>query len=206
MDDKGMHSYLRQLGRPVFTTHEAHAVSGRSLSATTQALTYLARQGLIFKVCRGVWAEAGAGRISPYSVIPFLFPRHRAYLSFISALHVHGILEQIPQVATLASTSHTKTLRTKVGTFSVHQIAPYFFTGFDWYKGEGSFLIAEPEKALVDSLYVSARRKRQFGYFPELHIPRSFSFRKVDAWVRAIRNTMIRTSVQRKLASLRASL
>jgi Predicted transcriptional regulator len=203
MGIKGMHSYIRQLGQPVFTTHEAHVISGSSLSATTQALNYLTRQGLIFKVSRGVWAESGAGGISPYSVIPFLFPRHRAYLSFVSALHVHGIIEQIPQVATLASTSHTKTIRTKVGVFSVHQIAPYFFAGFGWYKGTGSFLIAEPEKALVDSLYLSARKKKQFGYFPELHFPKSFSFKKAEAWVRVIRDPMIRTSVQRKLAALR---
>jgi predicted transcriptional regulator of viral defense system len=169
----------------------------------TQALNYLARQGLIFKVYRGVWAEAGAARVSPYMVVPFLFPRQRAYVSFVSALHLHGIIEQIPQVITLASTLHTKTLKTTVGVFGVHRIAPYFFKGFDWYKGSGSFLIAEPEKALVDSLYLSACRKRQFGYFPELHFPKTFSFRKADGWAKTIANAMVRINVRRKLADLK---
>jgi predicted transcriptional regulator of viral defense system len=198
-----VYSFIRQLGRPVFTTDEVRAISGRSPSAATQALNYLARQGLIFKVYRGVWAETGAGRVSPYSVMPFLFSRQRVYLSFISALHLHGIIEQIPQVITVASASHTKTLRTKAGTFSVHQLAPSFFKGFEWYKGAGSFLIAEPEKALVDSLYLSACKKRQFGHFPELHFPGSFSFKKAEEWAKTIPNAMVRTSVQKKLAHLK---
>ncbi len=203
MGDRSVYSCIRQLGRPVFTTAEARAISGRSPSAATQALNYLARQGLIYKIYRGVWTEAGMGRISPYTVIPFLFPRQRAYLSFVSALHLHGVIEQIPQVITLASMSHTKTLRTRIGTFNVHQLAPYFFTGFDWYKGTGSFLIAEPEKALADCLYLSACRKKQFGYFPELHFPKSFSFKKVEDWMKSIPSAMVRTNVQGKLARLR---
>ncbi len=198
-----MYSYIRRLGRGVFTTHELHAISGKSLSAVTQALNYLVRQDLIFKVYRGVWAEAGTGGVSPYSVIPFLFPRHRAYVSFVSALHLHGIIEQIPHIITLASVSHAATLRTTVGTFNVHQVAPSFFTGFDWYEGTGTFLIAEPEKALVDSLYLSACKKRRFGHFPELRFPRSFSFKKAEGWVKTISNAMIRTSVQNKLAALK---
>ena len=204
MAAKSVYSCIRQLGRPVFTTDEARAISGRSPSAATQALNYLARQGIIFKIYRGVWAEAGTGRVSPYSVMPFLFSRQRVYLSFISALHLYGIIEQIPQVITLASVSHTKTLRTKAGTFSVHQLVPSFFTGFDWYKGTGTFLIAEPEKALVDSLYLSACKKRQFGHFPEMRFPRSFSFKKAEEWTKAIPNVMVRASVQRKLAHLKA--
>jgi len=46
-----------------------------------------------------------------------------------------------------------------MGTFSVHQIAPSLFNGFDWYTGGGNFLIAEPEKALVDSLIYQPARK-----------------------------------------------
>ena len=195
MEHKYVYSYVKSLGRPVFTTREAASISGRSLSAATQALDHLVRQGIIYKVCRGVWADAGATTVSPYTVIPFLFPRHRAYVSFVSALHMHGIIEQIPQVITLASTAHTRTVRTKVGTFSVHQIAPSFFDGFDWYRGTGSFLIAEPEKALIDSLYLSACKKRQFGHFPEMRFPRSFSFPRALRWARSIRNQAIRVHV-----------
>lgn len=190
---------IKGLRRPVFTTHELAALSGRSLSSTTQTLNFFEREGFIFKVYRGIWAEAGNKQLNAYSLIQYLFQRHRAYVSFVSALHLYGIIEQIPQVVTLASTAHTKIINTKMGVFSAHKITPSFFDGFDWYKGTGDFLIAEQEKALIDSLYLSACKKKQFAYFPELHFPRSFSFKKAKEWAEKIPNTKIRSHVQKKM-------
>lgn len=194
-------STINKLGKQVFTTHEISLASAKSLSAVTQSLNHLVREGLIVKIRKGVWAQ-GTAPMSPYTVIPYLFPRHRAYVSFISALHLHGLIEQIPQVITLASTAHARTVRTAVGVFQVHRITPSFFTGFGWYKGSGSFLIAEPEKALVDSLYLSAYKKKQFGYFPELHLPATFSIKKVRAWVNKIPSRTARTYVKKRLKDI----
>ena len=194
--------FIKRLGRRVFTTHELKAISGKSLSTTTQALNHLERQGLILKIYRGIWAESEVERLSPYLIIPFLFPRQRAYVSFISALHLHGIIEQIPQVITLASTSHTRTMQTKLGTFAVHQITPLFFKGFDWYKETGSFLIAEPEKALIDSLYLSAHKKKQLGYFPEMRFPKTFSFRKAREWAEAVPDPKARSYIRKRLKTI----
>lgn len=199
MGRQSMLTFIKKLQRPIFTTYELSSISGKSLSATTQALNYLQKQGLFFKIYRGIWAETGNKYLSSYKVIPFLFPYSRAYVSFLSALHLYGIIEQIPQVITLASIVHTKKIRTKLGMFSVHRIAPAFFTGFDWYKNEASFLIAQPEKALVDCLYLSARKKKQFSYFPELHFPSTFSFKKAREWAKKISNPKIAICVQEKI-------
>ena len=190
--------HIKQLRRSVFTTHEICAISGRSPSGAVQALNILEREGIIFKIYRGIWAERANEKLSPYTAIPFLLPHHRSYVSFISALHLHGLIEQIPQTITLAATAHTKTIQTKIGTYCFHQIHPLFFDGFNWYKGTGSFLIAEPEKALVDSLYLSTRKKKQFGHFPELHFSKSFNPKKVEKWIKKIPEHKIRVSVKRK--------
>ncbi len=195
---------IKQLGRSVFTTNEITAYSGSSASNTTQKLNYLAQKGIIFKIARGIWGlEIGNEKISPYSVTPFLLPKHRSYVSFISALHLYGIIEQIPQGVTVASTGHTRTIRTKLGTFFVHRISPSFFKGFDWYKGKGNFLIAEPEKAFVDCLYLSARKKKQFGHFPELNFPVTFSFVTAGNWAKEINDVNIRIAVLKKLKEIR---
>lgn len=193
---------IKQLQQPVFTTHQLCVRSGKSASSVTQALNHLKEEEIIIKVYRGIWAEKDNEKLSPYAAIQHLLPRHRLYVSFISALHLHGIIEQIPQVITLASTAHTKTIQTKLGTFSIHQISPLFFDGFEWYKGVGNFLIAEPEKALVDSLYLSTRKKRQFGHFPELHFPATFSFRRAKQWVNKIPEHKIRIAVRKKFNAL----
>lgn len=193
---------IKQLHRSVFTTHELCIASGKSASSVVQSLNYLKNEGVVTKVCRGVWIEAGSEKVSPYTITPFLLARHRAYVSFISALHVYGIVEQIPQIVTLATTAHTKTIHTTIATFQFHQIDSDFFDGFGWYKGTGSFLIAEPEKALIDSLYLSTRKKKQFGYFPELHFPKTFDFKKAKKWVGRISEYRIRVCVEKKLRTL----
>lgn len=197
---------IKKLNKSVFTTYELSAVSGKSSSAVIQGLSFLQRQGVVFKVYRGIWAQTSDRPLSPYTIIPYLFSRHRAYVSFISALHLYGIIEQIPQEISLASTTHTRIIHTKAGTFSVHRIAPSFFHGFLWYKKEGDFLIAEPEKALADCLYLSGYKKRQFSHFPELHFPQSFSFKKVRMWIKKIPNPKLGSYAREKLKQIERSL
>lgn len=195
--------YIKQLKRPVFTTHELAATSGKSASNVVQALNVLAKNRIITKIYRGIWADAEEGKISPYAVVPFLLPRQRAYVSFVSALHLHGLVGQIPQVVTLATLAHTKTIRTAAGVFELHQIGPRFFDGFTWYKGTGSFLIAEPEKALIDSIYLSTRKKKQFAYFPELYFGGKFDFKKAMRWIEKIPSQKIRISVAGRLKKIK---
>jgi len=191
--------YIKQLKHPVFTTNGLAGISGKSLSTTTQRLNFLSRQGVVMKIYRGIWAEITNKPISPYSVIPYLLPCQRVYVSFTTALHLHGIIEQVPQVVTLASTAHTKIISTKIAVFSIHQITPYLFDGFDWYNNTGDFLIAEPEKALFDCLYMSVHKKNQFGSFPELQFHKQFDFRKVSKWIKRINNIRIQKLIELKL-------
>lgn len=205
MDKKTLIAHIMGLGWTVFSARELGAVSGRSPSAVSQGLSFLAGQGLVVKVAHGVWA-AGAEPPGPYSVIAHILPRQRAYVSFTSALHLHGIIEQIPQVITLASVAHSGEIKTAAGVFSVHHLAPSFFLGFGWRESGGGFLLAEPEKALVDCLYVSAFRKRQFSYFPELRFSKSFSFKKAYAWTDAINSRRAALHVRRRLELLEKTL
>lgn len=178
--------YIKQLNRSVFTTREISDLSRKSPSAVTQSLNLMCRQGIVKKLYRGIWAEVTNGKIGPFMLVPHLFRARRAYVSFLSALHLHGIVDQIPQSITLASTTHTKKIKTALGTFIVHKISPEYFWGFDWYKGTENFLLAEPEKALADCLYLSTRKKKQYGYFPVLNIAKPFSIQKTEMYIKRI--------------------
>jgi predicted transcriptional regulator of viral defense system len=197
--------YVKKLRRTVFTTREVYAVSGKSLSSVVQGLNHLCKHGALLKIRRGVWAEPSIDPISPFRIIPYLPAGQRTYLSFLSALHLHGIIEQIPQIITCASLAHTRTIQTSLGIFSIHRIAPDFFFGFDWYNKNGDFLVAEPEKAFLDCLYLSGRKGNQFTYFPELHFPSSFRFAKARHWARAIEDIRLRKHVLQRLDELKAS-
>lgn len=196
---------MKTIGRPVFTTQELTMLQGVPPATASQSLSRLAREKMVMRVRRGLWADISSPQFSPFVVINFLLPGHRAYLSFVSALHLYGMISQIPQVITVASTAHSRIIRTPVGTYSLHQIAPSFFTGFDWYRGEGDFLIATPEKALVDCLYLAGRRGRQFAFFPELSIPQGFKKEKIYEWAEKIPYAQIRTNVQKKIKKVLAN-
>lgn len=199
MNHEPILKYVKQLKRRIFTTRELYAISGKSLSSTVQCLNRLSKQGALIKIRRGVWAEQLTDPISLFHAIPYLAPNQRIYLSFTSALHLHGIIEQIPQIITCASLSHTQTIKTSLGSYAIHKISSDFFFGFDWYKQTGDFLVAEPEKALLDCLYLSGRKGRQFSYFPELDFPKSFSFDKAKEWARRIKSTWLQKHVLNRL-------
>jgi predicted transcriptional regulator of viral defense system len=201
MIEKSVLRCIKQLRRPVFTTFELSKLCGKALSTMIQTLNHLEKQGLVFKVYHDIWAETGRSGISVFTVVPFLFPKNRAYVSFVSALHYHGIVEQVPQVVTLAATGRTRIIKTRIGTYSVHRIHPSFFKGFSLDKTK-SFLIAEPEKALIDSLYLSAHGAKHSEHFPELHLSESFSIRKAREWIMKIKIARTRIHVSERFESI----
>jgi len=144
------------------------------------------QRGLVKRVARGVWCIPDDPRFSLYSLVPLLAGGHRAYVSLISALHLHGLIEQIPEIVFAVTTGHTRVKRTSLGTYSYHQIHPHFFAGFDWYGKRQDFLVATPEKALVDSLYLSSRKGRRFSFFPEIDLGAGFSFKRAVEWAERI--------------------
>jgi predicted transcriptional regulator of viral defense system len=193
MSDIGMIQAIHKTGRLVFTTREIAAIRGSSISSNTQCLSRLEKQHIITKILQSVWAVTSDKRFSPYLVVPYLAVNHRSYISFISALHIYGVISQIPQVITVASTAHSKKMKTPVGTYFIHQISPDFFDGFDWNSG-GDYLIASPEKALVDCLYLASRKGKQYAHFPELDLE-NISRKKTMEWVKRIKDARVRRSV-----------
>ncbi len=193
---------IGEINRPVFSTREVATIRQGTISSASQSLSLLAEQGAITKIIRGVWALPSHPHFSPFAVIPFLAPGHRVYLSFLSALHLHGLIEQIPQVIYAATTGKGRVITTSIGVYSLHQLNFRMFTGFDWHGKRQDFLIAGPEKALVDSLYISSRKNKRFGQFPELDLKSGFDFKKARSWANRIPDKRIRGYVTRSLADL----
>jgi predicted transcriptional regulator of viral defense system len=197
-----VHRAIQAADRPVFTTREIATLAETSLSSASQTLSRLQKDGLVTRAARGIWCRTADPRFTPFLLVAYLSGGHRAYVSFFSALHLHGLIGQIPQVIYAATTAHTRRRRTPLGTFSYHRIHPAFFSGFGWYRGGRSFLIAAPEKALIDCLYLSSRKGRRFGRFPEIELGPKFSRRRAREWAKKIPYEKIRCHVQEKLSTL----
>jgi predicted transcriptional regulator of viral defense system len=158
-------AHVRALGKPVVTTDDAALALGAERSATTHALKRLATAGLLQRIRHGLWAIDP--NLDPLVVPEYLTAPFPSYISFQSALFFHGMVSQIPNVIYVASLALTRTVRTSLGTYSIHRLAPTFFGGYDTVKTSGARL-ATPEKALLDTLYLVPARSRLFAH---LRIP-----------------------------------
>jgi hypothetical protein len=188
---------------PVFTTAAVAQGAGVTLANASRDLRDLERHGIVTRVRRGLWAVPNHPDFSPYAVVPCLFANARAgYVSLLSALNLHGMIEQIPRVVHIISPSQRPVLRTPVGTYVFHQIGKALFGGFAAYRRTGSFDIAKPEKAVFDTLYFSARKGRRFAGLPEMELPPEFSSREMEYWIGMISDGPLKRAVHHRWAAL----
>jgi hypothetical protein len=84
-----------------------------------------------------------------------------SYVSLDYALAHYGLIPEYAYNVTSVTCSRKKVYDTKIGIFVYHHLkAEYYRNGYDIQKaGSSSYLIASPEKALCDKLYLSARQK-----------------------------------------------
>ncbi len=88
---------------------------------------------------------------------PFLFANllySPSYVSLESALNYHGILSQFPSMVTSITTRRPVNKKNKIGEFDYASLQKKLF--FGWIKKDG-YLVAEPEKALLDQIYFNSK-------------------------------------------------
>jgi len=186
---------LKRLRVPAATTADAAAVLGLSASAASHMLKRLAGAGLVTPLRKGVWALAEQpDRLALAEYVTAPYP---AYLSLQTALYQHGMIEQIPSMIYLVSLARSARVETALGTYSIHHVQPSFFDGFEVL--ESGIKLAEPEKALVDFLYLSPTRGRLFASLPELELPPAFRRRAAREWIRRIRSKRLKTIATQRL-------
>ncbi len=152
----------RMLG--VFGARDIQALFGISSVAAGFLLHRYNKAGFIVRIKRGCYAF-------PDSIPPELYLANKLYApSYIScefALSYHGIIPETVYEITSVSTKATRRFETQGKIYSYRRIKKNAFTGYFVVKQQGfSFLIADPEKALVDTLYYCVRSgKKQLDRF-----------------------------------------
>lgn len=190
---------LRRLGVPVIGTADAAAALGESGFAASKTLGRLAKAGLVERIRQGTWLIDDS--ILTYAIAEHLTAPMPAYVSLHTALHLHGMIEQIPSVVYVVSLARTQRVKTRRGTFSIHHVAPEVFGGFTEERG---FKLASPEKSLFDVAYLAGTRTRLFTRLPELALPRRFRRAELEKWLARIPSAKRRSQVANALARLGA--
>jgi predicted transcriptional regulator of viral defense system len=184
---------------PVFSTSEVAERAGIALSNASRDLAELARDGMVTRIRRGLWAVPGHPDFSPYAVVPHLFVEQPGgYVSLLCALNLHGLIDQIPRVVHVVTTAQRPVLKTPVGTYEFHKTQADLFGGFKPYRRTGNFDIATPEKALFDTLYLSTRKGRRYASLPDLDLPAGFSASELERWIILVGHPPLRTAVRER--------
>jgi len=198
MNSSAAYASLRRLGSPVVQTSDAAAALGQSTSAAAKTLSRLAEVGLVTAVRHGSWWVDGT--VDPYRLVAHLTAPLESYLSLQTALQLHGVIEQIPEVLYAVTLARTQRIVTAAGTFSLHHVAPEVFGGYD--ESPAGVRLATVEKALFDYAYLSAGKSRLFTALPELELPRKLRRTELKRWLAQIPSLRSRTITQRKLEEL----
>lgn len=197
------YAQLLRLKVPVIRTIDAVTVLESSLTAASQTLRRLAAEGFLVPLKRGYWAFASLK--DPFVLAEYLSAPYPAYISLQSALYFHGIILQIPRVIYTVSLARTRGVKTPLGHFSIHHIAPEFFCGFSSY-GEYGIKIASSEKALLDIFYLQQTQGKLFSALPELDLPRKFDFSACAEMIAGIKSLPRRKLLSEKIETLQSSL
>lgn len=101
--------------------------------------------------------------VTDFEIAQFLYSP--SYISFETALNYHGILSQFPTETTSATTKTSAQKIVAEKAYSYSKISTKLFTG---YYRERDFLIADPEKALFDQLYMISKGLKTEQYLDEM--------------------------------------
>lgn len=145
-------------GKAVYRLAELARLAGHSEPAARQAARRLVERGWLARLGKALYANLlrTEGPPTVEEAAAILYPP--AYISLASALFAHGIAEQAPHVLTCVTTHKTKRFATGLGEIHYHQIQPDLFFGYSLTRGVPR---AEPEKAVLDYLYLELRHGRQ---------------------------------------------
>ena len=136
------------------------------------------QSGRILQLRRGVYAlrkPYAALDLHPFAAANAL--KKASYVSLQSALSHYGLIPEFVPVTTSVTTGRPEEIETPVGRFQFRHTSPGRFFGFVEIEVsmEQAVLIATPQKALVDLLYLTAHSYR-VDFLRELRIERPADF------------------------------
>lgn len=151
--------FLSQLNKPYLTVADLEKLLDlKNRESLYVTLHRLVNYGVLARLRRGVYKLAlRPGDVAGMANLLYT----PSYLSFESALARYGILSQIPYTITFATPRRSKRITVGDTVVEFRQLRADLFFG---YTLEHRLYVAEPEKALLDNLYLMKRGKASLAW------------------------------------------
>ncbi len=145
---------------PVIRSEFVVKDSGEDPQAVRNQLNRWVTKGYLISWRKGIysfstWENPGAVSPNPFYLANFLY--EPSYISVESALSFYGMIPEKVSAVTSVTTKKTLALKSRHGRFTYQHVKESAFRGFVRKKAESgvSFFVAEPEKAVLDFIYLN---------------------------------------------------
>ena len=169
---------LKTIQAPYFSRGD-HLLDGQKLF--DYQISLWVKKGNLLRLKNGMYAFAkDKGKIKGEEIAAFLY--EPSYLSLESALAWHGFIPEMVYAYVSLTARINRKFTNDFGTFLYRHIKPELFWGYTEMKTEhGHYLLAEPEKALLDYLYLNLSKIRNEADFANIRFNMAAIKEKLNA-------------------------
>ncbi len=146
---------IKKLKDPIFSLQDLKLTG---LNIYPYQLSEWSKKGYIIKLKNGVYALAEKKELLKSEYIAFNLYQP-SYVSLEWALAKYGLIPEMVYNCTSVTTKTTRVFKNEFGMFSFKRVKQELFFGYNKINDNGLvYLMAEPEKALADYVYLNSSR------------------------------------------------
>jgi len=152
---------------PVFTRQD---ILLAGLKVFDYQLSLWVKKGLLIRLKNGIYAFAReAGSVDVRKLAFLLY--QPSYISLESALAYHGFIPEMVYAQTSVTSRTTRTFNNVLGRFIYRHVKKELYWGYEKISsGACPYLMAEPEKAVLDYLYLNQTSIRTQADFESIRL------------------------------------
>ncbi len=168
---------LQNIKEPIFSLQDL-AMLGQKVIPSQ--ISEMAKKGDLIRLKNGIYAiSSRQNEISMEHVAFRLYSP--SYVSLEWAMHKHGLMPDVPFNVTSVSPKPTRAFKNGKGTFFYRSIKRDYFFGYEKKEDRAGqpYLLAEPEKALLDYFYFNLPSLKTKGDIEGLRL-NPFTLKELD--------------------------
>lgn len=169
--------FHKTIKKPYFSRLD---ISIMGLIVYNYQISLWAKKGYIERIKRGLYVfSERRNELSPEEISFLIY--EPSYISLEFALSHYGFIPEMVYAITAISAKTTRKFANKFGKFIYRSIKPSLFFGYRVVETKnGKYLLAEPEKAILDYIYMNLSRINSKEDIEDLRINREMIKKTVD--------------------------
>lgn len=159
--------FKKAINNPYFSSLDIYM---QELNVYSYQLSLWQKKDYIKKLKRGFYYFTDQRNdINSYELAFFLY--QPSYISMESALSIYGLIPEIIYATTSLSSKANRKVQNDFGLFIYRHISPRLFFAYTVVETKyGKYLLAEPEKALLDYFYLNLGKINSIDDIKEIRI------------------------------------